>query len=75
MELNLKDKNELLRAALKCTDPGISHWLVAVVDAFEDRPDSKRNLDCPPYVAPATARPAPTGNGHPAQQWEDVTLG
>ena len=49
MDLTLQDKNELLKAAFRCTDPAIAAWLVSIVEKF-DQAGGKRAIACPQYV-------------------------
>lgn len=63
MELTLQDKNELLRAALDCTDTRIRSWLITIVDMHSGE-DGKR-LPCPSFARLA-AHDKPVSNGFPS---------
>jgi hypothetical protein len=52
MELTVQDRYELVKAAVRCTDPGVREWLVQLSEQGED---GKRNFICPSY---------PSANGH-----------
>lgn len=61
MQLTLQDKNELLRAALECTDTRIRTWLITIVDTHS-ADDGKVTLPCPSFARPAAGgKPAPDG--------------
>ena len=49
VDLTLQDKNELLKAAFRCTDQAIAAWLVSIVEKF-DQAGGKRAIACPQYI-------------------------
>lgn len=64
MRLSKEDKYELARAAIKARDlESLRDYIVSVVDAFDDLPPGKADVNCPRYTPPAVLAPAGTGNG------------
>ena len=63
MDLTLQDKNELLKAAIRCTDKATADWLVSIVEKFDAASDGKRIMPCPAFATASPASSRGTANG------------
>ena len=77
MRLNMQDKNEFLKAALRAKDlESLKQWLVSVVDALDTAEAASGKSDVhvsvPPYVAPGSNGHTPSAQSH--ARWEDGAL-